>query len=218
MNSVVIIEDDVDTLVFLKNIIDAHSNLKVVGTGSSLAEGRKLLAKHQPKVLLTDLGLPDGNGSELIREASGEYPDLLIMVLSNFGDEQNVIAAILAGAKGYLLKKADKQEICESVLQVIDGASPISPSIARFLLTNLKRNSPSASPGVEENTHKLLTKREVQVLELVAQGYRSNEIADKLVISYHTVVNHIRAVYEKLAVKSRSEAVFKASKLGIINT
>ena len=213
--SVIIVEDDLETLARLREAINADPKLTVIGTSTSIAEAKNLIAKKPPTVLLTDLGLPDGNGRELIRYTYQHYPKVLSMVLSLFGDEQNVVNAIVAGAKGYVLKKNEDQPIPNAVLQLIDGASPISASIARYLLVKLHDDNP------EEHAEclpagNLLTDREAQVLELVSQGYRSQEIADQLGISYHTVVHHIRIVYDKLAVTSRSQAIHKASKIGLI--
>jgi DNA-binding NarL/FixJ family response regulator len=217
--SIIIVEDDANTLDRLRRAVDAEPKLTVVGTSSSIAEAKKLIDKNPPTVLLTDLGLPDGNGRELISYTYQHYPNVLSMVLSLFGDEQNVVNAIVAGAKGYVLKKNEDRPISESVLQLIDGASPISASIARYLLVKLQDNNEdnkTVEKSEPASSGNLLTGRETEVLELVSLGYRSQEIANQLGISYHTVVHHIRIVYDKLAVTSRAQAIHKASKIGLI--
>lgn len=213
--SVIIVEDDVETLARLREAVAAEPKLALIGTSTTIAEAKTLIAQSPPTVLLTDLGLPDGNGCELIRYAYQHYPKVLSMVLSLFGDEQNVVNAIVAGAKGYVLKKSEDQPVAEVILQLIDGASPISASIARYLLVKLHDEEPTQQQH-DNPAANLLTEREAQVLELVAQGYRSKEIAEKLGNSYHTIVHHIRIVYDKLAVTSRAQAIHKASKIGLI--
>lgn len=208
---VIVVEDEPATLDRLVAIVAGHVRLRVAGSASSLAQARDCIAARPPDVLLCDLGLPDGSGIDLIGQVSQTHPQTLVMVLSALGDEQSVIAAIMAGAKGYLLKDDSSASICDAILQIQDGASPISASIARFLLVKLQ-----GAPRPVDPAPSLLSDREIQVLELVAQGYRSQEIADRLHISYHTVVHHIRHVYDKLAVKSRSQAIRKASQLGLL--
>lgn len=208
--SIMVVEDDEDLLERLTTIIAPLPNFTLTHAADTFRDAQQFLAKQAPAVLLTDLGLPDGDGIELIREAYDKYPDTLIMVLSAFGDEQRVISAIMAGAKGYILKEEETVEIESCLNQLVAGGSPISASIARYLLVKL-RNETTQQPSIS-----LLTERESQVLEYVALGYRNAEIADKLFISYHTVVNHIRNIYDKLAVSSRSQAIHKASQLGLL--
>lgn len=210
---VMIVEDEPATRARLVAAVDAHPDIVVSGAVATLAEARTALAAHAPRVLLCDLGLPDGSGIELIRSVSASHPTTLAMVLSALGDEQSVIEAIMAGAKGYLLKDDAGTSICESILKIDDGGSPISASIARYLLVKLQG---AASP--QPLAVGLLTEREVEVLELVAQGYRSQEIAERLHLSYHTIVHHIRHVYDKLAVNSRSQAIGRASELGLLTS
>lgn len=212
--TVVIVEDDHETLEHMVRIVKKQARLQVVHQASTFKDAEPFLANNQVDILLTDLGLPDGSGIDLIRLTYGKHPNTMIMVLSAFGDEENVITAIMAGAKGYLLKNDDTQEISASLEQLIDGGSPISASIARYLLVQLRGKQDK--PKEKEAVPSLLTPRETEVLELIAMGYRNNEIAEKLFISYHTVVNHIRNVYEKLAVSSRSQAIHKASQIGLL--
>ena len=210
--SVIIVEDDPDTLEHITRVVNAIPNVNVVGTATDFASAKKVLSEQVADILLTDLGLPDGNGIDLIRSVYESSPDTLAMVLSAFGDEQNVIAAIMAGAKGYILKNDHSQEIAANLQQLINGGSPISASIARYLLVQLQG---ATQPGKSAKPT-LLTHRETEILELIAMGYRNNEIADKLFISYHTVVNHVRNIYDKLAVSSRSQAIRKASQIGLL--
>ena len=172
------------------------------------------LRQNNPDVLLTDLGLPDSHGIDLIRTARIKNEQIEIMVISVFGDEKNVVSAIEAGATGYLLKDGDSEYIGDSIIDLISGGSPISPSIARHLL---KRFKTSKQEKATDQTAPSLTKREMEVLKAVAKGLTYIEIADLLSMSPNTVTSHIKHIYRKLEVRSRSEAVFEAVQLGLID-
>ncbi len=187
---------------------------------STLCAARQVIANSWPDVLLVDLGLPDGDGTELIREVSTSQNPCEIMVITVFGDEKHVLRAIEAGASGYLLKEEDSEQIGRSIRQLVQGGSPISASIARHLLTLFRKqgSSSSASDNASRNEETPgLTEREMEVLSLIAKGYNSNEISEALDVTYHTVTSHVRNIYRKLAVHSRSEAIFEAAQRGLIN-
>lgn len=212
--SVLLVEDDQNTRERLASIVAAHPQLNVTAAVGTCLEAQAELKKGFPAVLLSDLGLPDGNGLDLIRFVSSHNPQTESMVITVFGDEKNVLAAIEAGASGYLLKDGDSSYIGQSIMQMLAGGSPISASIARFLLKRFKPASiePTSSP----DPRPALTAREQAVLELVAKGFSYVEIAKTLDMSVHTATSHIKHIYRKLAVNSRSEAVFEAMQLGII--
>ncbi|MEM7099087.1 MAG: response regulator transcription factor [Pseudomonadota bacterium] len=214
MIEVFIVEDDLTTLASLQDSVAEDPRLNLSGSASTYREALAALATRDFDVLLTDLGLPDGHGLELIHRVKANRPDALIMVLTTFGDELNVVQAIRGGARGYLLKDDPAAQLTEAIVQLTQGASPLSASIARYLLTKLFQQQDEKTDHRE--SLRLLSAREREILELVAQGYRPKEVSGRLGISYHTVVHHIRSVYEKLEVHSRSEAVYKASQLGEI--
>ncbi|MDH3453222.1 MAG: response regulator transcription factor [Gammaproteobacteria bacterium] len=209
-HQVLLVEDDDNTRQRLMRIVDRHADLSVVAATASLAAARGALAETKPRVLLVDLDLPDGSGIDLIREARNTHPCADSMVITVFADEQHVVAALEAGASGYLLKDGASKYVAESILQLIAGGSPISAAIARHLL---KRFQPQPEPNADEA---LLTAREREVLELVAKGFAYAEIADVLGMSVHTVTSHIKHIYRKLAVRSRGQAVFEAMQRGLI--
>jgi DNA-binding NarL/FixJ family response regulator len=207
---VMVVEDDPAMRRSLCDKVERHAELCIVGAAGSLRDGRTLIAERDADVVLVDLGLPDGDGTELIRLAADRGRE--VMVITVFGDDRHVIAAIEAGATGYLLKDADADGICDAILKQIDGGSPISPSIARRLLARFR---PQDSPvNGSEAVH--LTERETEVLQMVSRGLSNNEIASLLGMSFHTVASHVKHIYRKLAVGSRSEAVFEAVSQGII--
>jgi DNA-binding NarL/FixJ family response regulator len=177
-------------------------------------EARAQLARAAPDVLLTDLGLPDGHGTELIRETRSAHPHTRIMVITVFGDESNVVEAIRAGASGYLLKDASEREIGRSIMDLIAGGSPISPAVARYLL-KLWQPAP-VTPRPAAKIVEELSGREIEVLQLIADGCSYAEIGQKLFISINTVGTHIKHIYDKLAVSSRGKAVREASLMGLL--
>jgi DNA-binding NarL/FixJ family response regulator len=207
------VEDDGPTRDRLARVIDAHADLALLGTAGSCAEARALFARARPQVLLTDLGLPDGSGIDLIRDARRAWPDVLPLVITVFGDEAHVVGALEAGALGYLLKDGTPEYIGASILEMLAGGSPISPAIARHLLRRFRNADPVASPGEEPPR---LSDREGEVLRLIVKGFTYAEIADLLGVSSHTVTTHVRGIYRKLEVHSRSEAVYEALQLGLV--
>ena len=209
--SVMIVEDDPVTRQRLSRAIKGHSRLRLTAAVGTCAEARAALRDRMPQVLLVDIGLPDGDGIELIREANA-VGSIDVMVITVFGDEKHVLSALKAGATGYVLKDSSLQDIGEAVIELARGGSPISPPIARYLLKRFRgtERSDTAAPPV-------LTARELEVLNLIAKGFSYREIADLLAISPQTMPGHIKNMYRKLAVHSRSEAVFEAVQTGLVD-
>jgi len=218
MSSVLLVEDDEHTRERLAGIVAETPGLSLLGAAGSLADARVLLADARPDVLLTDLGLPDGNGLDLIKQVRKNGGSTEVMVISVFGDERRVIAALEAGAAGYILKDGATAHIGNAILQLLDGGSPISPQIARHLLKRFQPAESSVKSTVPLSSDaSLLSVREVEVLTAVAKGFTYNEIAGILNVSFHTVSSHVKHIYRKLEVCSRSEAVYEAVNLGLIN-
>lgn len=207
---VILVEDDPDTRHYLAEAIGNHDALELRAACADLRAARAALAADPPDVLLTDLALPDGDGVDLIREYKQAAPRCECMVISVFGSEARVVAAIEAGATGYLLKDEPVERIGEAILSLMQGGSPMSPGIARHILNRL---NPAGAAGAQPVS---LTERELAVLGSLARGYTYGEIATQLGLSAHTVGTHIKNIYRKLEVSSRAEAVFEACQLGII--
>jgi DNA-binding NarL/FixJ family response regulator len=210
--TILLVEDDPPTLWRLQDaLVKAGFD---VAAAATLGEARASLAGRVPRVLLTDLQLPDGHGVDLIREVRQRHPDTEIMVISALGDEETVISAITVGATGYILKDAFPSDIAATVRDLVAGHSPISASIARFIV---RRTQTSVEPprGPEIDTARL-TPREIDILWGIAKGFSYAEIATNLGMSRQTVPGHIKSIYRKLEVHTRGEAVFEAVQQGLI--
>lgn len=210
--SVAIVEDDMEFLTALCATIVAAPDLVLAGTASTCREGLALLRRPPVDVLVVDLGLPDGSGIDVIRAASVRWPACASMVSTNFGDESHVMRSIEAGAAGYLLKHAKGDTLAGEIRSIFHGGSPISPLIARQMLTRFRDVMPahgSATAPVPA-AQAQLSPRETEVLQLITKGFTTDEIAVLLKVSSHTVLTFIRRIYRKLNVNSRAEAIYEA--------
>jgi DNA-binding NarL/FixJ family response regulator len=222
---VLIVEDDPEMREYFASCIEGAEQLALVAKVGTFTGGLACLnTLSQPiDVLLTDIGLPDGSGLDLIRHARLHRSDCESLVISMFGDEENVIASIEAGALGYIYKDESAKNIALSILEMKAGGSPISPMIARRVLSKYvapasaaRPMAPAASsPPAPEPAVKLST-REQEVLDLISRGFSYAEIGRIQGISVHTVQTHIKKLYAKLVVHSKSEAVYEATRMGLI--
>ena len=210
VRTVIIVEDQKHTSDRLREAIDSARSLKVIGNCQTMSLALSMLANYRPDFVLTDIGLPDGSGIEVIRAAAAADWPCESMVFTVFGDERNVLSAIRAGAKGYILKTSHAKDIVKEIEIVLEGGAPISPQIAHYLLT-IVRGDTATQEGKD-----LLTEREREVLGLIAKGYKRGEIASQMAITVGTVGNHIHNIYRKLNASSNTEAVFIAGKSGIL--
>jgi DNA-binding NarL/FixJ family response regulator len=217
MTTVMVVEDDPAFLNRFCRIVANAPGLTLLAAVGDLAGARHTLARQVPDVLLTDLGLPDGSGIDLIRETARTHPETDIMVITVFGDEEHVLASIEAGATGYMLKDSLPEEFVALIDQLRAGGSPISPVIARCLLKRFQspNAAPAAAPPAAPDAPGLST-RESEVLGLIAKGFNFAEIARLLGVSPHTITAHVKKIYQKLAVHSRGEAVYEATRMGLL--
>lgn len=214
MIGAMIVEDDPAFLNRFCRIVTSDPEFELFAAVRDGASARDTLERGAPDVLLVDLGLPDMSGIEIVRETARRYPDTDIMVVTVFGDEEHVLASVEAGATGYLLKDSLPEEFIDLIKELRAGGSPISPIIARRLLKKLRPPSAATQAGARDGRQ--LSGRETEILSLVAKGFSFAEIARLLEISPHTVTTYVKKIYQKLAVHSRGEAVYEASKMGLI--
>ncbi|MFQ1061958.1 LuxR C-terminal-related transcriptional regulator [Bordetella trematum] len=182
-----------------------------ISHAGTLAEARAAIARQRPAVALVDLGLPDGSGLELIRELFQADPAMLILVVSAWRSEEAILEALRAGASGYVLKERDDMEVGIAIRNLLNGGAPIDPFMARRLMQEFlgRVDPPAALPSTGP-----LSPREMQVLRMVASGLGNREIAEQLHLSRHTVEQHIKNIYRKLTVTSRTKAVHAARAAG----
>ena len=236
--TIAIIEDDPQFRQRFCDVIAAAPGLTLLGSAADGAQGRALIASTSADIFLIDLGLPDMDGAVLIREAIARHPHCDVLVITMFADDGHILASIEAGATGYLLKDSPSADVVACIRMLVDGGSPVSPLIARRILRKLHgdgapapADSPAAAPAAgappvpatpaaplapAAPAADLLTEREIQILGLLTKGLSYGEIGTTLFISAHTVAQHIKNIYRKLAVHSRGEAVYAASKLGLV--
>lgn len=219
---VALVEDDVHFQHAISVAIKASDDMKLVSQANTLAEGMRALEQAPADVLLVDLGLPDGSGIDVIRAVQVQWPTCAVMVCTTFGDEAHVLRSIEAGADGYLLKDGAPASMLDEIRILLGGGSPISPLIARQILTRFRdRGSPVTSVKQEDQINPsdeslALSKRELEVLGLVTKGFTAEEIARLMQISVHTVQTYVRRVYSKLKVSSKAEAIYEARHQGLV--
>ncbi len=214
--TVALVEDDPGMRQRFEKAIAAAPRLQLACSTPSAKEAMAWLAEHPVDVLLVDLGLPDGSGIDVIRHCLRLQPACEAMVITMFGDEANIMRAFSAGAKGYLLKDGTEEDLAQHVLNLHNGGSPMSPIIARRLLGQLgpREAPPTPGPAARSAPQQTLSPKEGEVLALVARGFSYGEVAGLLKISVHTVHTHVRNIYGKLSVNSKTEAIFEARQLG----
>lgn len=202
-----IVEDNSQLRNTLANVINRADGFKCIGHYGTAEEALEEIPKNMPDVVLMDINLPGMNGVECVARLKKLCPNTQIVMLTVYEDTDNIFNALKAGATGYLLKRTTREELLEAIRDVYRGGSPMTTHIARKVVQSFQKmdaTSPTES----------LSAREQEVLECLAKGFLYKEIADKLGISYETVRTHIRRIYEKLQVRSRTEAVAKFLKSG----
>jgi DNA-binding NarL/FixJ family response regulator len=217
---VALVEDDVNFQLAMRAAIGSAPDMVLVSVASTRAQALNALYDAPADVLLVDLGLPDGSGIDVIRAAHDRWPHCSIMVSTAFGDELHVMQSLEAGAAGYLLKDSAAKNMVDEIRSLHQGGSPISPLIARQILMRFRdqgKAPAAASHAAAEKTRAALSAREQEVLEFITKGFTSDEIAQLMAVSRHTVLTFVRRIYSKLEVKSKAEAIFEARNQGLLD-
>lgn len=205
-----IIEDQSKIREGLRSLIDGTEGYRCVGSFGSMEEAIAKVSYDLPDVLLVDIGLPGMSGIEGIRRLKDQHPKLAMLMLTVYDDDRRIFDALCAGACGYLLKKTPPARLLECLKEVVDGGAPMSPEVARRVVALFREIRPPVQAGHQ------LTPHEIRILTLLVEGHNYKTAADELGVSINTVRFHMRSIYEKLQVHSKSEAVSKALRNRIV--
>jgi len=189
-------------------LINSSDEFECISSYSNAEDALLDIGNNIPNVIIMDIGLPGMSGIDCAREVKTRFPSIQIMMCTVYDDDDRLFSALSAGASGYILKRTSPGILLDSIRDIHQGGSPMSSQIARRVVASLQGGSKTSNPP-ENNFN--LSKREMEILNLLSDGYRNKEIAEKLFISSHTVRSHIYHIYEKLHVQSRVEALNKIS-------
>ena len=198
-----IVEDDAVVRKSLARLAGESPGVRCLAAFATGEEALKLLPDLQPQVVLMDIHLPHMSGIECTRRLKRLLPDTQVLMLTVYDDSDSIFRALKAGASGYLLKRFEPEEVLEAIKDVLKGGAPMSSQIARKVVQSFRETDPVADPSAK------LTEREAEVLSYLTKGYANKEIADRMAITVPTVRTHLRNIYEKLHVRSRTEAAVK---------
>ncbi|MGB6220316.1 response regulator [Haloferula sp.] len=202
-HTIAIVEDDPSLRETLSDLVSAAPTLELIGTYPSAEDALKAMSRIPPQVVLVDIQLPGMSGIECAARLKDKFPEIQIMMVTVYDNNDRIFDALAAGASGYLLKRDAPEKLLESLDDLIAGGSPMSSAIARKVVQNFRKPVPA---NHDENELSQLSKRENEVLDLLSQGYLYKEISSELGLSSHTVDTYLRRIYEKLHVHSRAQA------------
>jgi DNA-binding NarL/FixJ family response regulator len=206
-----VVEDDAQARELLVGWINRSKEFECVSDHGSAEEALDCLPKTRPEIVLMDINLPGMNGPDCVRHLKPLLRDTQFVMVTIYEDSDHIFQALQAGANGYLLKQTERTELLAALRQVHAGGSPMTPNIARKVVRAFQHPQPRLQ--LEAMTE--LSARENEILQLLAQGFLYKEIADQLGIKLATVDTHIRRIYEKLQVRSRSEAIARYANLPV---
>jgi DNA-binding NarL/FixJ family response regulator len=206
---VAIVEDLREIREGLGRLIGTTPGYRCTGIYGSMEEALEKIPHNLPDIVLADIGLPGMNGIDGIRILKESYPSLIILMLTVYDDNERIFDALCAGACGYLLKKTPSAKLIESLGDSVDGGSPMSPEVARRVITLFREIRPPSRADYE------LTAHETKLLRMLVEGHSYKTAAGELNVSVNTIKFHLRHIYEKLQVHTKSEAVAKALRHGL---
>jgi DNA-binding NarL/FixJ family response regulator len=199
----------------LRALFSTVEDIELVGEATSGQEAVDLAEEIQPDVVLMDIDMPGTNGVQATRAILRKTPSVGVVMVTMLEDDASVFSAMRAGARGYVLKGAQPKELVETIRAVASGQALFGPSIASRMMRFFNEYGERFEASLPEDSFPELTPRELEVLELIAEGHKNSQIAEKLVISDKTVRNHITNIFSKLQVADRAQAIFKARQAGL---
>ena len=205
-----IVEDNDQLRATLVRVLSRAEDFQFLSEYASAEAALEKLPAEKPEVVLMDINLPGMNGVECVRKLKQLLPGTQVMMLTAYEDTENIFNSLAAGASGYMLKRTPRAELLDAIREVHRGGSPMTTHIARKVVQSFLKPVAPAPTGTASEVTEELSAREHEVLDLLSQGFMYKEIADKLGISFETVRTYIRRIYEKLHVRTRTEAVAKA--------
>ena len=206
---IAIVEDLREIREGLARLINSTPGYRCTGAYASMEEALEKIPHNLPDLVLSDIGLPGIDGISGIRILKERYPDLLILMLTVYDDNERIFDALCAGACGYLLKKTPWEKLVEALKEAVDGGSPMSPEVARRVINLFREIKPPKEAAYE------LTPHEVRLLRMLVEGHSYKTAAAELHVSVNTIKFHLRHIYDKLQVHTKSEAVAKALRHGL---
>jgi DNA-binding NarL/FixJ family response regulator len=206
ITDIAIVEDNSALGNSLRKVVESDSSLRCIGVWATAEDALKKIDAFRPHIVLMDINLPGMSGIDATARLKQFLPEIKVVMVTVYRDHDKIFAALKAGACGYLLKRSNPAEIRQAIHDVRTGGAPMSPEIARRVVEAFHQ-TPRSEPGLLEDVK--LSKRETEILELLCEGLANKEIADRLNISVETVRVHLKHVYEKLHVRSRTEAAMK---------
>ena len=213
--NIAIVEDDLTLRQVLVSTLEADPDYVVVAQFADGESAIRDIPDLAPDMVLIDRGLPDMSGIEVIRQLKASVPDCDILVVTIFGDERTITSALEAGANGYLLKGASLEELRRDVQHLRTGGAPLSPMVARQLLNKLQAKPADSKLQIGNGTK--LTKREHDILQMIAKGFSYAETSQICGVASATVHSHLKSIYRKLEVHSKTEAVYEARRRRLIS-
>jgi DNA-binding NarL/FixJ family response regulator len=201
----------------LELVLRMLPDVEVVGTAASGAEALALVEATRPDVVLMDLRMPEVDGVEATRRIRAEHPDVRVVVLTTYADDESVFAALKAGARGYLTKDAGSEEIARAIARVAAGEAMLDPTVQARLLDRFDAAAAFEPAPDERGEVEGLTPREVEVLMLIARGLSNAEIAEHLVVGESTVKTHVNRIFAKTGVRDRAQVVAYAYRAGLVH-
>jgi DNA-binding NarL/FixJ family response regulator len=204
--TVLIVEDDRAVRDGLTYLVNGSDGYRCIAACASAEEALPVISQHRPDVVLMDINLPGMNGIECVVIIKNSFPEIQVMMLTVFDNADEIFKSLTAGATGYMLKKTPPARLLEAISELVSGGSPMSGEIARKVVQTFAKHANRQFPD------SLLTPREEEILSYLSKGYLYKEIAAELFISIDTVRTHIRKIYQKLQVRTRTEALLRCMK------